>query len=400
MDRECIVLFTKVLAICYSENLIGKNMFAIDGCKISSNCSKEWSGTKSELLAKVGKIEKAIEYLVTKHKEMDQGPDDPDEKRRETKSIQSLKEKAAKITSWLESHDDKIGASGKPIKSNLTDNESAKMATSHGVIQGYNGIAAVDDKDQTIVWAEVYGDSNEAGHLPEIMEGVQKNCHAANMSDDIFKEVKITADSGFHNERNMKIVYEKSLKAYIADNQFRKRDVRFNDVGKHKKKVAKWQQNRGKKYFGPEDFVFDEEVKLLRCPAGNTLWLKTKNFQSTGGRYKGVSYMGHVATCKACALRSRCIRKESTKARQIVIFSKIGGGEEPNYTTLMKEIFDTPQARSEYSKRMGTVEPVFGHIVGTKRLNRFTLRGKRKVNIQWLLYCTMHNVEKLQKYGT
>jgi hypothetical protein len=29
-------------------------MFAIDGCKISSNCSKEWSGTKKELLEKVG----------------------------------------------------------------------------------------------------------------------------------------------------------------------------------------------------------------------------------------------------------------------------------------------------------------------------------------------------------
>jgi len=61
------------LAVCYSEILIGKHMFAIDGCKISSNCSKEWSGTKAELLAKVGKIEKSVEYLVTKHKSIDLG---------------------------------------------------------------------------------------------------------------------------------------------------------------------------------------------------------------------------------------------------------------------------------------------------------------------------------------
>jgi len=34
-----------------------------------------------------------------------------------------------------------------------------------------------------------------------------------------------------------------------------------------------------------------------------------------------------------------------------------------------------------------TAEPVFGHIAGIKKLNRFTLRGKQKLNTQWLLYC-------------
>ena len=50
------------------------------------------------------------------------------------------------------------------------------MSTSHGVIQGYNGIAAVDDRHQVVVWAEAFGDSNESGHLPEILDGVDKNC--------------------------------------------------------------------------------------------------------------------------------------------------------------------------------------------------------------------------------
>ncbi|MDA3956351.1 hypothetical protein [Oceanispirochaeta sp.] len=42
--KECAPLFTRIISVCYSQGLIGKNMFAIDGCKISSNCSKEWSG--------------------------------------------------------------------------------------------------------------------------------------------------------------------------------------------------------------------------------------------------------------------------------------------------------------------------------------------------------------------
>jgi hypothetical protein len=33
--------------------------------------------------------------------------------------------------------------------------------------------------------------------------------------------------------------------------------------------------------------------------------------------------------------------------------------------------------------------------VHNKGLKRFTLRGKDKVNAQWLLYCMVHNIEKI-----
>ena len=60
---------------------------------------------------------------------------------------------------------------------------------------------------------------------------------------------------------------------------------------------------------------------------------------------------------------------------------------------------DTGQGRSLYAERMKIVEPIFGNIRIQKGLDRFTLRGKVKVNIQWLLYCMVHNIEKIMKYG-
>ena len=39
------------------------------------------------------------------------------------------------------------------------------------------------------------------------------------------------------------------------------------------------------------------------------------------------------------------------------------------------------------------------NIATTKRLTRFSLRGKRKVQGQWQLYCLVHNIEKLANYG-
>ena len=53
--------------ICDEEGLIGRNMFAIDGCKIKSNASKEWSGTFEELERKQIKLEKASKRILARH---------------------------------------------------------------------------------------------------------------------------------------------------------------------------------------------------------------------------------------------------------------------------------------------------------------------------------------------
>jgi hypothetical protein len=51
----------------------------------------------------------------------------------------------------------------------------------------------------------------------------------------------------------------------------------------------------------------------------------------------------------------------------------------------MRWKFDTPQGREIYSRRMGTVEPVFGNFQN-KGMRRFTLRGRNKVDAQWQLF--------------
>ena len=58
---EIATLFQQVLLICDQEGLIGKELFAIDGCKLPSNASKEWSGTHDELKKKKAKNEQRME---------------------------------------------------------------------------------------------------------------------------------------------------------------------------------------------------------------------------------------------------------------------------------------------------------------------------------------------------
>ena len=51
---------------------------------------------------------------------------------------------------------------------------------------------------------------------------------------------------------------------------------------------------------------------------------------------------------------------------------------------LIEERIDTVDGRTTYGKRLGIVEPVFENIRAQKRLDQFTLRGKIKVNMQWM----------------
>jgi hypothetical protein len=65
----------------------------------------------------------------------------------------------------------------------------------------------------------------------------------------------------------------------------------------------------------------------------------------------------------------------------------------------MKRKIDSAQGREMITRRFATLEPVFGNIRNHKRLNRFTLRGRARVDSQWKLYCLVRNIEKLAHHG-
>ena len=65
----------------------------------------------------------------------------------------------------------------------------------------------------------------------------------------------------------------------------------------------------------------------------------------------------------------------------------------------MKRKIDTDEGRYQYSKRLGMVEPVFANIRHMHGLKRFSHRGRTKVNTQWMMFCLVHNIGKLQRYG-
>jgi hypothetical protein len=206
--------------------LIGREMFAIDGVKLPSNASKAKSGTRADFLRQADKMEAAAKAMLARHRENDALPFEPDLAEKDARQIERLTREAAQMRQWLSANpDERRGAKGKVIKSNRTDPDSAKMATSKGVIQGYTGVAAVDAKHQIIVEAQAHGTGSEQALLMPMVKAAAPLCTP---------DTLITADAGYHSDANLKALAEQDRPALIADNQMRKRDERFKDQAKYK----------------------------------------------------------------------------------------------------------------------------------------------------------------------
>ena len=384
-------LFRQVVLVCDELGLIGGEMFAIDGCKLPSNASKEWSGTRADMSRKVAKLDRAVRRIVERHRKSDGKERDEEVSERERKQVKKLRRVSRKLKKFLATHDEKIGASGKPIQSNVTDNDSAKMKTSRGVIQGFIGVVGVDAKHQVVVHAEAHGQPQEHQLLKPAVEGIQQALEGESKTGRL-RNAKVIADSGYHSRSNVEYLEEQNLDGYLADTGFRGRDPRFATARRHRPVRAP------KKRFTVEDFDYDLKKRVCRCPAGKWMWLQCARVKIQG--YWFMQFKGHKADCESCALRGQCLRSEDQKTPRMVNI-QLGHTKEKAHSALerMKRKIDGFRGRHVYSFRLGVVEPVFGHITSVLGFKRFTLRGRNKVDGQWKLVTMLHNLLKIHRYA-
>lgn len=396
-------VFEQVLMVCEDQGLLGNELIAIDGCKMPSDASKEHSGKLDELVQKQERIQRQIKYCMKEHKRLDRRrPKERERKDQLEQSIETLDKHFTKIEQFLKTATPRMGQGKRPkeVKSNITDNESGKMTTSKGTIQGYNGVAAVDKKHQIVVEAQAFGEGQEHHTLKPILDGIAARYQNAGIHDDILSEqVVITADTGFANEENYRNLKADGINAYIPDNKFRSRDAKFD---KQKEKYGKRHRDtfKGIKSVIPaSEFRFNIRNKTCVCQEGNELTLRDQTLDEHG---KGkLFFEGKLTDCRDCPIKNECMRNpppanlRDGHGRQVSITYHT----RQSATQWMQKRVDSKLGKKIYGHRMSVVEPVFGNIGTNKGLNRFSLRGKEKVQGQWRLFCLVHNIEKVSNYG-
>ncbi len=339
MHEQIEPLFTQVLMICDEEELIGRHMFAIDGCKLKSNASKEWSGKFDELERKKAKLERASKRIIERHQSQDGLSEDV--------------------------------------------------------------IAINDDKHQIILQAQTWGAVGEQQTLQPAVEQLKQELvklDAVKLNITMLKTTTaFTADSGFNSDENLDFMSTTGFDTYIADTQFRKRNPLFKDSETYhtEKEKRRLKRSKGKpRKFTSLDFHYDKDKQTCHCPAGNVMWRSGTNLISN--QKPCTRFTGYLKDCQACPLQAQCMRKPPTDRGRQVQFINDESREQLSYSDKMKIKIDSPIGRRQYGKRLGCIEPVFGNITTNKGMNKLTLRGQTKVNAQWQMYCLVHNIEKLR----
>ena len=221
------------------------------------------------------------------------------------------------------------------------------MATSKGVIQGYTGVATVDEKAQIIVDAQAHGTGSEQALLLPVI----KTIAALRNADTV-----ITADAGFNEAANLKALDEQKINAYIPDNGYRKRDERYADQCLHAAKPDplwnKAKRTKQSKCFKPADFRLAEDHSHCVCPAGKQLYGNGSNCTING--YAAMKFSGAKQDCVPCERRQECLRKpEKTQTRQVSFFQ---GKRDPteSHVDQMKVKIDSALGKEMITRRFAT----------------------------------------------
>jgi len=392
MQKEIESVFGNILLVCDELDLLGGTHFSLDGVKLPANASKEWSGTFKELQKKRDKLQAKLQQVVMEHIRQDELSTSEMDRRQHQKK--RLLHQVERLSEFLQEQKPKIGKGRKEIQSNVTDNQSAKMPTSHGVIQGYNAQALVDGRHQIIVHAQA-SNCQDHENLAPMLAGAKKNMQAIGKPPGYFQGRQFTADSNYYSYANLALCQAEGLDAYIPDLQFRKRDPSFSQQHRFKNGIhPRTRSAVREKTFTAADFVFDNSQQVFLCPQGKLL---KRGARSQRNRYRVYDiYRARQTDCASCPVRSKCLRKPNTSHRYLSVEVE---SQQPSLIEQMKARIDAPQGKQIYARRLAIVEPVFANLRIQKRLDHFTVRSKAKVDVQWKLFALVHNIGKIHRYG-
>jgi transposase len=341
-------VFSQVVTVCKEMGMLGVGKISLDGTKIKANASVKQSKNADALDKEIDKILKESIEIDKAEDEM-YGDSTPYEMPKElvdkTKRLEKIKAAKKKL------EEEKLE------KINVTDNDAKIMKHKDGSLKpSYNGQIAVDDKEQVIVAADLVTDTNDLNQVDPMIQLIW-----ATMG---YRPTILLADAGYFSYDNIDLLNQIGTDSYIPDNFF---------------KV----EERGKsKYFMKSMFRFDKENDCYFCPAGITMpfkWIQKRDDEPDLRQYIG----DH---CSICVLKNAC-----TKANKRII------SRDPREHLMedMRKKLRTEEGKELYQERMSTVEPVFGQMKQNRGFTEFLLRGENKAKVEFLIMCTVHNIEKI-----
>ena len=245
---------------------------AIDGAKFNGVNARDKNFTKGKLKRRIGQVEKSIDrYLQSLDAADAQDSDVAEAKANKLcEKIAAMKGKLAE----LKIRDAELDAS--PDKQiSLTDPDARSMATilrASGMV-GYNVQAAVDTEHHLIVAQHVTTDVTDKAQLSSMSNRAKEA-----MGND---KLTVFADRGYFSGCEILACEEAGIMTYVP------------------KPYTSGAKAAGR--FGKNDFTYEPDDNVCRCPAGEALTYRFSNVE------KGQALHAYWTTkCETCELKPHC----------------------------------------------------------------------------------------------
>ncbi|MFC1996699.1 IS1182 family transposase [Chloroflexota bacterium] len=342
-------VFREFILLCRKLDLFGGELVAVDGSKFKAVNSSKRNFTKARLQKTLKMIDEKIEGYLNELDECDSK--DPSPKRYSQAELESKIE-------YLKDRQDRYGQLLQEIEDSgetqisLTDADSRSMAKSPKAPVAYNVQVAVDEKHKLIVTQDVTNAVTDRDQLSKIAIQAKEALGV--------EKLKVVADMGYSHGKEIKACEEAGLEPYVP-----------TPVTSANTKLG---------LYGKEQFVYDAEKDVYRCPAGQELTYRFDTHEK--GRH--IRYY-KTSACRTCTIKAKCTRnKEGRRITRWV--------DEHIMERMQVRIDANPELMK---KRKQIVEHPFGTIKHWNDQGHFLMRGLENVRAEFSLSALIYNLRRV-----
>jgi transposase len=392
-------IFKQVVLMLAQEGLITLKQIYTDGTKIEAQAGKYtfvWGKSiatnKQKMLTQ---LEDLWNYAQSVAKDDDHNPEPPEFKEISKEVIEKTVEQIDARLTGNENASTKAKAKLNYIKKNFvtnlekyekqkeilgtrnsysktdTDATFMRMKEDHmlnGQLKpGYN--QQISTENQIIVHYTTHQNPTDTKTLKPHLEDLKET-----FGEKIFNELEeITADAGYGSEENYDYLQQAQLTAYVKYNTFDKeQDKRYQQ--KHKP-------------FSKENLYYNQEEDYYVCPMGQKMLKTHQNKRTTEAGFSQNMSHYQAQNCEGCPMRTQCFKAKGNRS-----IERNHNLERHKQKT--RELLLSETGIQKRKQRTADVEPVFAQLKHNHHFRRFTLKGIKKVDLEFGLMAIAHNLRK------
>ncbi|MFM9088383.1 MAG: IS1182 family transposase [Cyanobium sp.] len=376
-------LFVQVLKVCQKAGLVSLGRVALDGTKVKANASKHKAMSHERMLKSERQLEGEMRALLRKAELIDAQEDGQYGKGKRGDELPEELQRRSSRLEWIRKAKAELEAEAAAAKA-AQRNEQAEVA------------------EQEAEAAEVSGDEPRSKRLTRRARGARKRADAAQKLA-IEKAEAAGLDLVSMGAADSLAMPQRTLPTDAAGSPKPSAQRNFTDPDSHILKGGDgWIQgyNCQAAVDGDHQVIVAIGVSNQASDAVHLLPMLERIQANTGQQPDAlIADAGYCTTSNLEACEQRGLAAYiSTSRQQHGHRPRPSRGRAPRDLDArgrMDRKLRSVSGQAIYALRKTVVEPVFGQIKGARRLDRFRLRGLDKVNGEWAVMATTHNILKL-----